>query len=163
MGNRQWAMVNGQRAICNWQRAMGNRQWAMVNGQWAMGNGQRAICNGQGATFNRPQKNFGLPNSLIANCLLPIAYCLLLIVFFASCNTKVKEDHSQHEQQKQLYTCSMHPQIIRDKPGNCPICGMQLVKKETDAKMVAEPGLESLLKPTNEFVVSSVPVTTDRD
>jgi Cu(I)/Ag(I) efflux system membrane fusion protein len=160
MGNWQWAMVNGQRAICNWQRAMGNRQWAMVNGQWAMGNGQRAICNGQGATFNRPQKNFGLPNSLIANCLLPIAYCLLLIVFFASCNTKVKEDHSQHEQQKQLYTCSMHPQIIRDKPGNCPICGMQLVKKETDAKMVAEPGLESLLKPTNEFVVSSVPVTT---
>ncbi|MGF7008964.1 Cu+-exporting ATPase [Aminobacter sp. BE322] len=24
------------------------------------------------------------------------------------------------------YTCPMHPQIIRDKPGSCPICGMGL-------------------------------------
>ena len=29
--------------------------------------------------------------------------------------------------QKQLYTCGMHPQIISDEPGNCPICGMKLV------------------------------------
>jgi len=27
---------------------------------------------------------------------------------------------------KQLYTCGMHPQIIKDQPGNCPICGMAL-------------------------------------
>ena len=27
---------------------------------------------------------------------------------------------------KQLYTCGMHPQIIRDHPGDCPICGMKL-------------------------------------
>ena len=27
---------------------------------------------------------------------------------------------------KQLYTCGMHPQIIREEPGNCPICGMKL-------------------------------------
>ncbi|MCX8072880.1 MAG: efflux RND transporter periplasmic adaptor subunit [Candidatus Binatia bacterium] len=25
-----------------------------------------------------------------------------------------------------LWTCSMHPQVVRDQPGNCPICGMQL-------------------------------------
>ena len=28
---------------------------------------------------------------------------------------------------KQLYTCSMHPQIRQDHPGDCPICGMKLV------------------------------------
>jgi hypothetical protein len=28
---------------------------------------------------------------------------------------------------KQLWTCPMHPQIIQDKPGNCPICHMELV------------------------------------
>jgi Cu(I)/Ag(I) efflux system membrane fusion protein/cobalt-zinc-cadmium efflux system membrane fusion protein len=28
---------------------------------------------------------------------------------------------------KTLYTCGMHPQVIRDQPGNCPICGMRLV------------------------------------
>ncbi len=25
-----------------------------------------------------------------------------------------------------LYTCGMHPQVIQEKPGNCPICGMKL-------------------------------------
>jgi membrane fusion protein, copper/silver efflux system len=28
--------------------------------------------------------------------------------------------------EKQLYTCGMHPQVIQDHPGNCPICGMKL-------------------------------------
>jgi len=30
------------------------------------------------------------------------------------------------ESTKTLYTCGMHPQIIQDHPGNCPICGMKL-------------------------------------
>jgi hypothetical protein len=29
-------------------------------------------------------------------------------------------------QSKTLYTCGMHPQVIQDHPGNCPICGMKL-------------------------------------
>src|ERR1700687_1394892 len=29
--------------------------------------------------------------------------------------------------EKTLYTCSMHPQVVQDHPGNCPICGMKLV------------------------------------
>ena len=31
------------------------------------------------------------------------------------------------------YVCPMHPQIVRDEPGTCPICGMDLVAKEMDA------------------------------
>jgi Cu(I)/Ag(I) efflux system membrane fusion protein len=27
----------------------------------------------------------------------------------------------------QTWTCSMHPQIKQDKPGDCPICGMDLI------------------------------------
>jgi Cu(I)/Ag(I) efflux system membrane fusion protein len=30
------------------------------------------------------------------------------------------------------YVCPMHPQIVRDEPGSCPICGMDLVKKMMD-------------------------------
>lgn len=30
------------------------------------------------------------------------------------------------------YTCPMHPQIIQDHPGNCPICGMALEPKITE-------------------------------
>lgn len=33
------------------------------------------------------------------------------------------------QQVKVIYTCVMHPQIKMDKPGNCPICGMTLIKK----------------------------------
>ena len=29
-----------------------------------------------------------------------------------------------------LWTCSMHPQIKMEKPGNCPICGMELIPLE---------------------------------
>lgn len=36
---------------------------------------------------------------------------------------------------EQLYTCGMHPQVIQNKPGNCPICGMKLtpIRKQTEA------------------------------
>lgn len=34
---------------------------------------------------------------------------------------------------KQLWTCGMHPQVIQDKPGNCPICGMALEPLKSDA------------------------------
>jgi len=40
------------------------------------------------------------------------------------------------EQQNQLqkYTCPMHPQIIRDAPGKCPLCGMTLEPMTLTAK-----------------------------
>lgn len=28
------------------------------------------------------------------------------------------------------YTCPMHPEVVQDSPGNCPKCGMKLVKKD---------------------------------
>ena len=43
-----------------------------------------------------------------------------------SCKNKETEKHTKIAK-IQTYTCSMHPQIVRDKPGTCPICGMNLV------------------------------------
>jgi len=37
------------------------------------------------------------------------------------------------EKKVEYWTCSMHPQIKADKPGNCPICGMQLVPVYTSS------------------------------
>ena len=31
---------------------------------------------------------------------------------------------------KTIYTCSMHPEIVQDKPGKCPKCGMNLTAKK---------------------------------
>ena len=33
---------------------------------------------------------------------------------------------------KYIYTCTMHPEVMTDKPGKCPNCGMTLVKKKVD-------------------------------
>jgi Cu(I)/Ag(I) efflux system membrane fusion protein len=39
------------------------------------------------------------------------------------------EDSHQHgaESTNQMYTCAMHPQIRKQEPGDCPICGMDLI------------------------------------
>jgi Cu(I)/Ag(I) efflux system membrane fusion protein/cobalt-zinc-cadmium efflux system membrane fusion protein len=48
---------------------------------------------------------------------------------------EMKMDTSQQQSPvkpavKQLYTCVMHPEVLSDKPGNCPKCGMKLVPKK---------------------------------
>jgi len=35
------------------------------------------------------------------------------------------------------YTCTMHPEVISDKPGKCPKCGMTLVEKVDTKKKTA--------------------------
>jgi len=35
-------------------------------------------------------------------------------------------DHTPSPHSRQMYTCPMHPEIVRDGPGSCPICGMAL-------------------------------------
>ncbi|MBS1925067.1 MAG: efflux RND transporter periplasmic adaptor subunit [Bacteroidetes bacterium] len=42
---------------------------------------------------------------------------------FASCKNKKATLVNKDE----YYTCSMHPQIMQDKPGTCPICHMELI------------------------------------
>jgi RND family efflux transporter MFP subunit len=40
---------------------------------------------------------------------------------------------------KQLWTCGMHPQVIQDHPGNCPICHMKLVPLNMENQQSAGP------------------------
>lgn len=47
--------------------------------------------------------------------------CAVLVLSVAPSCSK------QASTEKTLYTCSMHPQVVQDRPGNCPICGMTLV------------------------------------
>ncbi len=51
------------------------------------------------------------------------------------------------EGEEQLYSCGMHPEVISDKPGNCPICGMKLTPikstaQDTGQAQTGEPGKE---------------------
>jgi RND family efflux transporter MFP subunit len=56
---------------------------------------------------------------------LLVAATLGMAVFFAGCS-KPADNGAAATRTKTLYTCGMHPQIIQDHPGNCPICGMKL-------------------------------------
>lgn len=108
-------------------------------------------------TINNRQK------TVVETLSLLIVYCLVLLSLFGCKNEK--EDHSEHPQSgtgDQYYTCPMHPEIIRDKPGTCPICGMDLVKRGKGGEAVNEISLNTLLKPTNEYVVTSLPLVSAR-
>jgi Cu(I)/Ag(I) efflux system membrane fusion protein len=65
------------------------------------------------------------------------------------------------EKATEVYTCSMHPEIIRDEPGNCPICGMNLVKV-TEGQSVESHSIDHLLRPTDKFV-GDFQTTTAKD
>jgi Cu(I)/Ag(I) efflux system membrane fusion protein len=63
--------------------------------------------------------------------ILILVFCTLVPI---SCSKKAENKGSQTQQQpeKEVWTCPMHPQVISEKPGSCPICGMDLVKKTSD-------------------------------
>lgn len=76
--------------------------------------------------------------------------------------TSAQEDHSGHahassgEDEAQIWTCSMHPQIRRDGPGSCPICGMDLVPVKKSAGGVRTVSISSDVKKLMN--VQTVPV-----
>ena len=54
-------------------------------------------------------------------------YAAFLLVAI-SCNTKHDQSTAQeHTEAKEKYTCPMHPSVMQDSPGQCSICGMDLV------------------------------------
>jgi Cu(I)/Ag(I) efflux system membrane fusion protein len=55
-----------------------------------------------------------------------------------------------------IWTCSMHPQIRRDGPGSCPICGMDLVPVKESADGVRTVSISSEIKSLMNVQVSPV-------
>ncbi|WP_077407161.1 efflux RND transporter periplasmic adaptor subunit [Cellulophaga omnivescoria] len=47
--------------------------------------------------------------------------------------TKGSHNHNEVSEVNKMWTCSMHPQIMQSEPGDCPICGMDLIPAETNA------------------------------
>ncbi|MEK7509094.1 MAG: copper-translocating P-type ATPase [Patescibacteria group bacterium] len=41
-------------------------------------------------------------------------------------------NHDHHKKEAVKYTCPMHPEVVKDAPGKCPGCGMDLIQKKTD-------------------------------
>lgn len=69
---------------------------------------------------------------------------ILAVALLPSC----KDKHGSHDAHAaKLYTCSMHPQVIKTEPGNCPICGMTLVEKMDCMAGDTLSGMQSVISP----------------
>lgn len=54
-------------------------------------------------------------------------------VIFGGGNKTTSHDHAGEAAADQMWTCSMHPQIMQPEPGDCPLCGMDLIPAEAGA------------------------------
>jgi Cu(I)/Ag(I) efflux system membrane fusion protein len=66
-----------------------------------------------------------------------------------------------------IYTCSMHPSIRENEPGNCPICGMELIPvsnddtgQESPYELTMSEAAVALAEVQTSTVVKEVAVTT---
>ncbi|MFT5971211.1 MAG: Cu(I)/Ag(I) efflux system membrane fusion protein, partial [Flavobacteriales bacterium] len=75
--------------------------------------------------------------TLVYMALTLIVGIVLGVTFFGgSDKSKVDTVAEQAEVKTQIWTCSMHPQIRKNEPGDCPICGMDLIPLESEESSV---------------------------
>lgn len=83
-------------------------------------------------------KNINKTTVIIAISTLAVG--LLLGWIFFGKNSKVQPEEHNHAEMassdNQTWTCSMHPQIKRNEPGDCPICGMDLIPLESESSEI---------------------------
>ncbi len=65
----------------------------------------------------------------IATKVILVILSISLALFISSCGTANSEDsHTNKDANVELYTCGMHPDVILEGPGQCPLCGMNLTR-----------------------------------
>lgn len=100
-------------------------------------------------------------NKNIAYILLAVAGGILVgWLIFGNNNTASKNAADQHdhagETAAQLWTCSMHPQIMQPEPGDCPLCGMDLIPAESGADGLA---LNEIKMTENAMALANIQTT----
>jgi len=83
-----------------------------------------------------------------------IGLFLIFGLILIGCNSDRKPANGA---QLQKYTCPMHPQIVQEGPGTCPICKMDLVPQHNaNGHTSTDTTLNTLVKPTNALVISGI-------
>lgn len=63
--------------------------------------------------------------------ILVVGVLLGWLLFGGSSNEEIDHNHDAVAATNQMWTCSMHSQIMQPEPGDCPICGMDLIPAES--------------------------------
>ncbi|WP_041932262.1 HlyD family efflux transporter periplasmic adaptor subunit [Cytophaga hutchinsonii] len=91
-------------------------------------------------------------------------FMLGIILTSLACNNKQTELHvhasAEMSNEAKIYTCPMHPEIIRNKPGKCPICGMDLVEKGAIMQNLGELSIDDVIEPVNQTVIGKAKTIT---
>jgi membrane fusion protein, copper/silver efflux system len=81
------------------------------------------------------------------------------IVFITGCEKAFPPSHADHADSvkvaapaKKAWHCPMHPQIVKDHAGSCPICGMDLVEILADATSHPAPSMTDSVKAAGKVV-----------
>ena len=69
--------------------------------------------------------------------ILAIGLLLGWLLFGGSSKEEADHNHDEIAETNQMWTCSMHPQIMQPEAGDCPICGMDLIPAEAGADGLA--------------------------
>ncbi|MBT8324270.1 MAG: efflux RND transporter periplasmic adaptor subunit, partial [Winogradskyella sp.] len=69
--------------------------------------------------------------------ILAVGLLLGWILFGGSSKEETDHNHDAVTETNQMWTCSMHPQIMQPEAGDCPICGMDLIPSEAGADGLA--------------------------
>ncbi len=65
--------------------------------------------------------------------ILVVGLLLGRLLFGNTSNEETTHNHNETVESNQMWTCSMHPQIMQPEAGDCPICGMDLIPAEAGA------------------------------
>ena len=66
--------------------------------------------------------------------LLLVGLLMGWFLFGNASNKEAVHNHDATVTTNQMWTCSMHPQIMQPEPGDCPICGMDLIPAENNSE-----------------------------
>ena len=103
-------MKDGKTMPMEKDMTMKNGTKCMVNGECIMSNGKKMKMK-EGDCMDMSGK---------------MDHCAMMK---ESSKNDTKTTHEKHDA-AMAYTCPMHPDVISDKPGTCPKCGMDLIEKK---------------------------------
>lgn len=107
----------------------------------------------------------------------------VLSIFMLACSNEKKtaehegHAHAEEEASTTKYTCPMHPNVVKDSPGTCPVCGMDLVPVnktsggETNDLMLSDSQIKLanittqkvVSQPIGQMVVVNAKLTVDQN